>query len=125
MSASRPDPSAPPVASLAAAPILPGAPPAARWLPSAIEGYRDMLAALAEAVTEIRFEFYIFKAGTPGDQFREAFVDAARRGVKVRVLVDGFGSGDLPASYWDKLRAAGGEAAVFNPGPLLRLPIRN
>jgi cardiolipin synthase len=125
MSASRPDPSAPPVASLAAAPILPGAPPAARWLPSAIEGYRDMLAALAEAVTEIRFEFYIFKAGTPGDQFREAFVDAARRGVKVRVLVDGFGSGDLPASYWDKLRAAGGEAAFFNPGPLLRLPIRN
>jgi cardiolipin synthase len=105
-----------------------GAPPALprlSWLPTVDAGYREMLAAVAGAFASIRFEFYIFKAGGPGDRFRDAFVAAARRGVKVRVLLDGFGSGDLPAHYWDPLRAAGGEAAIFNPGPLLRLPIRN
>ncbi len=125
MSDSRPARSAPPAADLSAAPVPPGDQPAAHWLPSAVEGYREMLAAARAARTEIRFEIYIFKAGGPGDQFRDAFVAAARRGVKVRVLLDGFGSGDLPASYWNGLRAAGGEAAIFNPGPLLRLPIRN
>jgi cardiolipin synthase len=125
MSVSSPEPSAPPIPGPPSAPVPSGAGPAARWLPSAIEGYREMLAAVADAAVSIRFEFYIFKSGGPGDQFRDAFVAAAGRGVKVRVLLDGFGSGDLPASYWDGLRAAGGEAAVFNPGPLLRLPVRN
>jgi cardiolipin synthase A/B len=99
--------------------------PRVTWLPTAVEGYREMLAAVEGAFASIRFEFYIFKAGGPGDRFRDAFIAAARRGVKVRLLLDGFGSGDLPAHYWDTLRAAGGEAAIFNPGPLLRLPVRN
>lgn len=99
--------------------------PPAEWLPTAEEGYRRMLAAVEGAAASVRFEFYIFKAGGPGDRFREAFVAAARRGVRVRVLLDGFGSGDLPARYWDALHRAGGETAFFNPGPLLRLPIRN
>jgi len=84
-----------------------------------------MLEAIAGASSSIQFEFYIFRADVPGERFRDAFVAAARRGVKVRVLLDGFGSGDLPANYWDRLRAAGGEAFLFNPGLLLRLPIRN
>ncbi len=112
-----PDFSAPPAPAPGRLPVS--------WLPTAVEGYREMLAAVAGAFASIRFEFYIFKAGGPGDLFRDALVAAARRGVKVRILLDGFGSGDLPARYWDTLRAAGGEAAIFNPGPLLRLPIRN
>jgi cardiolipin synthase len=116
-----PDSSTPPAAVPGGAPAR----PRLSWLPTAVEGYREMLAAVEGAFASIRFEFYIFKAKGPGDRFREAFIAAARRGVKVRILLDGFGSGDLPAHYWDQLRAAGGEAAVFNPGPLLRLPIRN
>jgi cardiolipin synthase len=41
------------------------------------------------------------------------------------VLLDGFGSGELAPGYWDGLEAAGGKAVLFNPGPLLRLPIRD
>ncbi len=89
------------------------------------DGYRRMLAAIARASVSIRFEFYIFEAGGPGDRFRDAFVAAARRGVKVRVLLDGFGSAGLPSAYWAGLRTAGGEARSFNPGFLLRIPIRN
>ena len=35
--------------------------------------------------------------------------------MNVQVLVDGFGSRDLPGAYWDALRQAGGRTKVFNP----------
>jgi cardiolipin synthase len=97
----------------------------ATWLASVDEAYRQMLAALGAARTSVRLEIYIFKPGEPGDLFREALVAAALRGVKVRVLLDGFGSRDLPPDYWRALEAAGGEAGVFNPLALDRLVIRN
>jgi cardiolipin synthase len=105
-----------------------GPPPraaAVRWLRTVDEAYRQMLASIEGAGFSIRFEFYIFSAGEPGDRFRDALVAAARRGVRVRVLLDGFGSGDLPKDYWDRLRTAGGEMNFFNRRPLLRLPVRN
>ena len=97
----------------------------ATWLPTTNDGYREMLAAIGSATASIRFEIYIFKSGGPGDRFRDALIAAARRGVEVRVLLDGFGSAELVAGYWDGLVAAGGQAVLFNPGPLLRLPIRD
>jgi cardiolipin synthase len=99
--------------------------PSATWLPNVDEGYRQMLAALADARTSVRFENYIYKPGEPGDRFRAALAAAAVRGVKVRVLLDGFGSRDLPLDYWLALETAGGEAGVFNPLALDRLVIRN
>ncbi len=39
----------------------------------------------------------------------------ARQGVKVRVLLDGFGAVSLPRRYFDTLRAAGGHVSVFRP----------
>ena len=39
----------------------------------------------------------------------------AREGVKVRVLLDGFGALSLPRSHFDSLREAGAEVAVFRP----------
>jgi cardiolipin synthase len=97
----------------------------ASWLASVDEAYRQMLAALAAARTSVRLEIYIFGPGEPGNRFRDALVAAAGRGVKVRVLLDGFGSRDLPPDYWRALEAAGGEAGVFNPLALDRIVIRN
>ena len=45
----------------------------------------------------------------------------AREGVKVRVLLDGFGAMRLPRRYFDTLREAGGEVAVFRPLFSLRI----
>ena len=56
---------------------------------------------------------------------RDSLAAAARRGVRVRVLVDGFGSSALPTDFWDPLREAGGDARVFNPLRLDRLGIRD
>ncbi|MDM0013845.1 phospholipase D-like domain-containing protein [Variovorax sp. J22P168] len=39
----------------------------------------------------------------------------ARDGIKVRVLLDGFGALSLPRSHFDSLRDAGAEVAVFRP----------
>lgn len=99
--------------------------PATQWLRSVDDGYRQMLAAIAGARASVRLESYIFHPGAPGDAFRDALVAAARRGVWVRVLVDGFGSKELPAGYWRELIAAGGSVGVFNPLALDRIAIRN
>ncbi|MES2186756.1 MAG: phospholipase D-like domain-containing protein [Pseudomonadota bacterium] len=42
-------------------------------------------------------------------------VACARAGVKVRLLLDGFGALLLPGRYFDALRQAGGEITVFRP----------
>lgn len=99
--------------------------PTASWLVNADAGYRQMLAALAAARHSVRLESYIFRAGEPGDLFRAALVAAAARGVRVHVLLDGFGSKDLPADYWRELQAAGGMVGIFNPLTLARMAIRN
>ena len=97
----------------------------ASWLASVDEAYRQMLAVLTTARTSVRLEVYIFRPGDPGARFRDALVAAAGRGVKVRVLLDGFGSSDLLPDYWRALEAAGGEAGVYNPLALDRIVIRN
>jgi cardiolipin synthase len=45
--------------------------------------------------------------------------------VRVRVLVDAYGSGELPDGYFEPLTAAGGAVREFNPKRLLRLSFRN
>jgi cardiolipin synthase len=84
-----------------------------------------MLAAVAGARRSVRLETYIFEAAGIGVRMRDALSAAAGRGVSIRVLIDGFGCGTLPASFWDPLRAVGGIVRVFNPLRLDRLGIRD
>jgi cardiolipin synthase len=77
--------------------------------------YPAMLAAIAAAERSIVLESYIFRADAAGQRFLAALVERAAAGVSVRVLVDGVGAGDTPDEFWDPLRDAGGELAVFRP----------
>ena len=86
-----------------------------RWLRSGDEAFPAMLAAIDSARESVRLEMYIFTASPLAGRFRDALVGAARRGVRVRVLLDAVGSFVLPERYWDPLRAAGGEFRWFNP----------
>ncbi|HEY0200747.1 MAG TPA: phospholipase D-like domain-containing protein, partial [Burkholderiaceae bacterium] len=45
----------------------------------------------------------------------ERLAQRAREGVRVRVLLDGFGALRMPRNYFDTLRAAGGQVTVFRP----------
>ncbi len=74
-----------------------------------------MLAAIRGARQSVRLEMYIFRAGAPGDTFRDALVEACARGARVQVLLDAWGSHELPDDYWAPLTRAGGEFHWFNP----------
>jgi cardiolipin synthase len=87
--------------------------------------YGCMYRLLRQARKEVDLETYIYEAGTVGDRFLAELTDAARRGVRVRVLVDAYGSDALPDGYFAPLLAAGGEMRWFNPKRLLRASFRN
>lgn len=99
--------------------------PACNWLCSGDVVFPAMLARIEGATRTVRLETYIFKGGRLADRFRATLVAASRRGVQVRVLLDGLGSYGLSAGYWDDLQAAGGSVRTFNPLSLHRLGIRN
>ena len=98
-----------PVATTTLAPSPP------RWLATGEIAYRRMLALIEGARVSIRCETYIWSDDEVGDRFRGALTRAAARGVHVRVLVDGVGSAELPADYWNGFEQAGGSARIFNP----------
>jgi cardiolipin synthase A/B len=86
-----------------------------RWLRNGREAVDAMLDNIMAAQHSIRLETFIFHAGEIGDAFRDALIAAQKRGVRVRVMCDAFGSLKLLTSYWDGLVAAGGEFRWFNP----------
>jgi cardiolipin synthase A/B len=96
-----------------------------RWLHNGQEAVDEMLAAIRTAQRSIRLETFIFHSGEVGDLFRDALLSAQRRGVRVRVMCDAFGSIKLLKSYWDELVAAGGEFRWFNPLQINRLIYRD
>jgi cardiolipin synthase len=49
-------------------------------------------AAIGAATQTVNLESYIFKDDRAGQIIAQALMDAARRGIEVRVLVDGTGS---------------------------------
>ncbi|MFL6721223.1 MAG: phospholipase D-like domain-containing protein [Sphingomonas sp.] len=75
---------------------------------------RMLLELIGGARQSIKMLIYMFNADRVGAQVRDALVAAARRGVAVRLLIDGFGSA-APANYFDALDDAAGEHCVFNP----------
>lgn len=88
--------------------------------------YPRMLAAIAGAETSIALTTFIFRDDATGRRFIEALADAVRRGVQVRVLVDGIGGGYLRAPAWHKLRRRGVPVARFLHTSLpWRMPILN
>ncbi len=96
-----------------------------RWLINGQRVYAAMLERIACARSELVLEFYICKPGHVAERFRSALVAACRRGVRVRLLLDAFGSDEVAGSFWRELEQAGGELRWFNPLQLLRLSFRN
>jgi len=96
-----------------------------KWLRTGDEIFPAMLAAIDAARKSIRLETYIFASGSLGESFLRGLLNAQKRKVRVRVLVDALGSISLPDSFWSPLRESGGEARFFNPVALNRMGIRD
>jgi cardiolipin synthase A/B len=79
----------------------------------------DRLAALLGLIEgakeSLRLFFYIFEDDAIGTRIREALIDAINRGVKVHLLVDGFGTGDRDDSFYQPLVDAKAVFARFHP----------
>lgn len=71
--------------------------------------------AIDRAHSEIFLETYIFDDDDTGRRIAAALARAARRGVRVRVLVDGFGARDFEDTHQSALEAAGVHVLMFRP----------
>jgi cardiolipin synthase len=89
---------------------------------------KDRLARLVELIesaeTSLRLAFYIFADDDSGTRVRDALVAAARRGVAVSLVVDGFGAA-APIEFFADLVEAGGCFCWFQPHWSVRYLIRN
>lgn len=72
-------------------------------------------AAIQEAQQEIFLETYIFKNDAIGTRIAAALEQAAARGVKVRLMVDAFGSNTTPAAFFKGMQAAGVALHLYRP----------
>ena len=77
------------------------------------DAYPQMLAAIDNAKTTIALTSYIFRSDRIGHEFIDALVKAFQRGVLVRVLLDGFGSGMFSATTYHAFRRQGFPVARF------------
>lgn len=81
------------------------------------EFFPQALEAIGQARQEIFLETFILCNDVVGKAFQEALIAAAKRGVWVSALVDGWGSYYLPREFVDALRQAGVHFHFYEPGP--------
>lgn len=71
--------------------------------------YASLKEAIGGATRSIEFQSFIWRDDETGAEFLKLLIDAARRGVTVRVLIDELGSIFLRESYFRPLVEAGGQ----------------
>ena len=84
-----------------------------------------ILALIGGAERSLRLLFYIFVADSSGKKVRDALVEAAARGVKVAVLLDGYGCSKINPNFFRPLSDKGGKFCLFNPAYGRRYLVRN
>ncbi|GAB1235338.1 cardiolipin synthase ClsB [Ferrigenium sp. UT5] len=75
--------------------------------------FPQLCADIDAAQHAVHLETYIFAADETGRMVMQALQRAAQRQLAVRLVLDGFGSADLPQEWTDELRMAGVEVQWF------------
>jgi cardiolipin synthase len=96
-----------------------------RLLPGGMERQESLFALIHGATKSLRILFYMFNAGPVATRVRDALVDAAKRGVRVELLLDEFGSSKLNPEFLAPLKEAGAHTCIFHPAYGRRYLIRN
>ncbi|MBF8743415.1 MULTISPECIES: cardiolipin synthase ClsB [Pseudomonas] len=81
--------------------------------------YPRVFEAMAQAREEILLETFIIYDDKVGQQLQQVLIDAARRGVRVEVAADGYGTADLPDAFICAMTDAGIRFHAFDPQPRL------
>jgi cardiolipin synthase len=93
-------------------------------LPDGPERLAALLELIDTAEESLRFLYYMFVDDSSGTRVRDALIAAAGRGVKVSLLVDGFGS-TASAAFFRPLEEAGIAFCRFSPNYGRRYLLRN
>jgi cardiolipin synthase len=87
-----------------------------RLLRDGAENYPAWLSAIGRAERTVHLENYLLREDDVGQAFADALADAARRGVKCRVLYDWLGCrARTSKGFWRAMRAAGVDVRCYNP----------
>lgn len=86
-----------------------------RLLENGEEFFPAVFEAIGKARDEVLIETFILFEDKVGFELREVLIAAARRGVRVHLTVDGWGSHDLSKPFVDGLTQAGVNLHVFDP----------
>ncbi|MEO5669682.1 MAG: cardiolipin synthase ClsB [Ramlibacter sp.] len=84
-------------------------------LQGSVEFFPALVEAIDAAERVVRLESYIFDFTGKSAEVAYALERAARRGVEVQVVVDGFGSGPLPAAWEERFLHAGVDWRIYSP----------
>ncbi len=84
-----------------------------------------LLALIDGAERSLRILYYIYADDDTGRRVNAALIAAAKRGVTVALIVDGFGSDDAGESFFDPLKAAGIAVCRFSARFGRRYLLRN
>jgi cardiolipin synthase len=91
-----------------------GAPESVELLDGGEQAYPRMLLSIAQAKKAVHLEVYAFAPSGVGIRFVDALAQAAGRGVKVQVVVDGWGSARGGRAVATALRKAGCTVRIYN-----------
>ena len=81
--------------------------------------YPRVFEAMAQAREEILLETFIIYDDKVGQQLQQVLIEAAQRGVRVELAVDGYGTADLPDAFLAAMTEAGVRFHAFDPQPRL------
>ncbi|OLS62611.1 cardiolipin synthase ClsB [Pseudomonas putida] len=87
------------------------------------EYYPAAFEAIRQAREEVLLETFIIYEDKVGLELQQVLIEAARRGVRVQLLVDGYGTAELSREYLQALFDAGVDLQAFDPSPM-RLGVR-
>ena len=83
------------------------------------EYFAGLLRAIDDAKLSVELETYIFEKGTLADRLVEKLIAAHRRGVRVRITVDGWGSPGFLDDYYPQFKQARIGVRFFRVTPWL------
>jgi cardiolipin synthase len=86
-------------------------------LENGVELFPALCEAFDAAVTSIHMETYIFRFDVVGKTILRHLTQAALRGVKVRVVLDGYGCAVEDEELQSQFQAAGAQCRIFRPEP--------
>jgi len=82
-----------------------------------------LLRDIAAASHTVHFETFLWKEGVLGQRMADAFMERARAGVKVRLVLDAAGCKKMGRAVREQLRQAGCRLALYHPRTLLNIGV--